>query len=171
VRNERERKENRYITKVEIMAKRRRTFTQIPHSIIFEPRLTSAEFRIIVLLISFNPTFPSHRNIAKWTGLNKDTVNRVLQGLRKKNVLAWKRGNSYGRNNEYRLNPQGNWFKEDCTDFTPQTTRKTNDPIILIKGIGELELKNLSNFDPDSRQVGYSKEDLMEYLEQTKNAV
>lgn len=57
-------------------------FTQIENSVIRDPGLTLSAFRVLVLLCSYNPCFPSYRRIMALTGIRSEaTVRKSLKEL------------------------------------------------------------------------------------------
>lgn len=64
-------------------------FEQIPISILQEPKLTPAEFRVLLYLLSYNKkVFPSYTEIMSGTGLNQNTISRALHGETEKEYQA-----------------------------------------------------------------------------------
>lgn len=84
-------------------------FLKLPHSIAKSKGLSLSEFRVLIYIMCFDPSYPSHALIAKETGLNKNTVNKALRGLKLKNVIVWSKGNSRGKSNRYKFNPKHLW--------------------------------------------------------------
>ena len=80
-----------------------KNFTQISNVLIRSPKFNVYEYRVLTFLISFNPCYPSHADLAKGTGLNRKTVYRALKSLREKGAIDWRQG-AKGRNNHYFVN-------------------------------------------------------------------
>lgn len=128
---------------------RKSNFTQVPNWLIQNGSLNASEWRLLIVLLSLNPCYPSHSNLATWTGLSLNTVNRVLRSLKSLGVLSWERGHSHGKNNFYTIH----WNALKRPRTTPKnypqnwvsTTPKTGDPIILMKELNQNEFN--SNFE------------------------
>lgn len=89
------------------MANKGQTF--INNSIIRNPDLTPNEKALLNVLLSYNPCFPSVKQLVKLTAMGKTAVHDTKEGLRCQNVIVWKKGNSKGHNNLYRVLPEPQW--------------------------------------------------------------
>lgn len=79
-------------------------FTKVPNFLIlYSDDLDAYEFRIFLVLLSLKPCYPSYQNIQDWTGISRNKVRTALNGLRDKGRISWQRGNSFGKNNRYRI--------------------------------------------------------------------
>jgi predicted transcriptional regulator len=141
----------------------RKAFTQIQNSIVRCPTLSNSEFRVLIVLMSIDPCYPSHLDIAKWTGLTKNTVNKTLQALKRKNIISWKKGHGFGNNNHYKIHPQKVWLNHPKNWVS--TTPKIGDLKILIR---ELELPMN---EKDLELASMTDEEIMELFNQRKTAL
>ena len=82
-------------------------FIQIPHSILFDTRISDEAYKTYCVLYSFkigdNPTFPSLASISKKRGRCRNSISLHLQELKKLGFINYqKRG--YSKSNEYYFN-------------------------------------------------------------------
>lgn len=128
-------------------------YLKLSHDIIKSNALTPSEFRVLVYLMCFDPCHPSHKNIANQTGLNYKTVNRALKSLNTKGLLFWTKGNSFGKNNAYKIYP--NAIKKLTKDY-PQngvsSTPKKGSVKGTIRNFENIELENLDKFSQLSKE-------------------
>jgi len=89
-----------------------KNYTRIPNSLIRCGSLSSSEYRILSILMSMTPCYPSHTDLMKWSDLSKETVNGTLQKLKKRGLISWQKGHGFGKNNHYRMNYKA-WSKLD----------------------------------------------------------
>lgn len=100
-----------------------KNFTQIPNTLIRNPKFNVYEKNILIILISLNPCHPSHTQLAEWTNLNKRTVIRTLKRLRDKNVITWRPGFK-NRCNLYQVKPESMWK----LDLATESNGDSHDP-------------------------------------------
>ena len=123
----------------------KRRFVQVPNQIARCPDLSPSEFRVLVALMSLKPCYPSYEDLARWTGLNRKTVGRVLKELKTKKVLKWKRGHSGGKNNEYFVQPFEKWTRSSRDKKGPKLGTKVDLQNILIRE---------TNIEPSESDLG-----------------
>ena len=90
-------------------------FTPVPNWLNWEPRLTPAEFRILVFLAMYSKAYPTKWQIMNATGLTRKMVYRSLASLRAMNVIRWERG-TRTKATEYQLMPPDLWRLEGRED-------------------------------------------------------
>lgn len=111
-----------------------KNFTQIPNKVLMCPSLTASEFRILLILMSLKPCYPSYADLSKRTGMTGRTINRTLQKLKNRGVISWVKGNSHGKNNYYSINFRAlSKLKSDYGQNGHYTTDKMAIPTILIR--------------------------------------
>lgn len=98
------------INRVRDMTRENAGWVKVPNSLMREPRLSNAEFRVLLLLMSFGDScWPSKTYIKDSTGIATiATIDRALRKLRAKNVIVWQRGTK-GITNRYYVNPKSVW--------------------------------------------------------------
>jgi len=67
-------------------------FTPVPNWLVREPRLTPAEFRILVYIAMYSKAYPTKWQIMDATGLSRKLVYQTLESLKALNVIAWIKG-------------------------------------------------------------------------------
>ncbi|MDC0449056.1 helix-turn-helix domain-containing protein [bacterium] len=81
-----------------------KNFTKVPNEWVYDPNLTSGEFRTLVALLSFgfadNPSFPSQQTVADKIGKTARTICAHVKTLRKKGYLMAKR-RGFNKSNQY----------------------------------------------------------------------
>lgn len=113
-----------------------KNFTKIPQKIIMSSALDVYELRILCVLLSFKPCYPSYENLKKFTGISRDKINKVLRSLKDKNIIDWKKGNSRKLSNEYYICPVTTW---NLTGLVPDYEKIKKDWIRDSEYLNDLD--------------------------------
>lgn len=84
---------------------KKKNFT-ITQNEIMRCNLISTEARFLyAVLCSYNPSFPSYKNLHEVTGWWKDRISKYLKELVERKIITYTKGNSRKRANQYYINP------------------------------------------------------------------
>ena len=95
---------------------KKKGFTQIPNTIIYDKSINDGEFRAFAAFLSFKygafgKVFPSQQTIGTKIGRTRETINRYIRQLKKLGYIRTrKRG--YSTSNEYYFNSDKNLTNE-----------------------------------------------------------
>lgn len=128
-----------------------KNYTRIPNKLLRCAALNQSEFRVLLILMSIKPCYPSRADLSKWSGLGINTIQRALKSLRTKGIVSWKRGHGYGKNNRY--------FVDYKKLAKVVSNRAKNDPITRAK---MYSLKRLIWKEEKTRE--YSDDELEQIL-------
>lgn len=93
---------------------------QIPASIVREGRLSSGAKNLLLVLMSYNPSYPSYPVLMTDTGMREKAVRRAIKELLSNNVISYKKGNNkVHKNNVYQVKPQDQWFTTVVSTVVP----------------------------------------------------
>lgn len=107
-----------------------KNYTKIPNEIIYDSKITSAEFRTYVAFLSFgwgnNAIYPSQATVAKRIGLTDRAVRNHLKSLKEKGYVIYKR-RGFNMSNVYNFLTERNNPSSIVGTTTPdkQTSNKT----------------------------------------------
>jgi len=79
----------------------------IPNKV-FDMDLTPHDLAVFVILLRFNPSFPSHQKIAQMLRMSVRQVRYSLLSLKQRNMISW--NNQPGRSSLYNALPTGVWI-------------------------------------------------------------
>lgn len=109
-------------------------FTKVPNEYIRDPQITSAEFRVLVSILSYgygnNPSFPSQNIVSQDIGLSTRAIRYSLKSLSKKGYISYKR-RGFNKSNVYDFLRVGKDISPITGNpFPPnKTNNKTNNNI------------------------------------------
>ena len=87
----------------------KKNFTQIPNRAARNPGLSVYDFRILVCIISYDPSFPSLSLLSEISGISRaKTVDCIKKLVALRIIKKEKRG--FKKNNLYRLLPESKWL-------------------------------------------------------------
>ena len=127
------------------MNERRVGHARIPNFVVRSPELSNIGFRLLAVLLSLNPAFPSYSKIRSWTGLARASIAKAIKELVCLGIVVYRKGNSGGLSNRYRVRPiklwkietpckiegnRGNQFKND----TKRSSKSERDPVHKVNG-------------------------------------
>lgn len=85
-------------------------FTQVPNQLIRTPYLTSSAKTVLMVIMSYTPSYPSYGSIMTSTGLSRPTVSKAIAELVTANVISYVKGsNLKGTCNQYSMKNESEW--------------------------------------------------------------
>lgn len=113
-------------------------FTMVPNALIRSRYISSQTLRLLCVLKSLNPAYPSYAKIRQWTGLSRESISKGIKRLKKIGIISYVRGGNNGKSNSYKVLPESQWnfslinpdqFKNDTSagsESAPLPVQKVN---------------------------------------------
>lgn len=137
-------------------------FTKIPNNLIWSMKdLSCGAFRILVIIASFNPSYPSYSALESYTGLKRASVSKFLKELKKKKLIKIKKmkiGNMARDGNVYEVvQPTGSNIElvQNMNQFNLNTSTSSNNEPSLVQNMNcnntnRIKLKNKTKMQADA---------------------
>lgn len=151
-------------------------FTMIPNSLIRSRSISSQTLRLLCVLKSLNPSYPSYSKIRQWTGLSRKSISKGIKRLKKLGIISYIQGGNNGKSNRYSIQPETQWnFSLINPDWFKNDTRSGSQsaliPVQKVNAnnnnnkINEIECISLSSsFTTEKKNLdSYQKSQILKY--------